>query len=159
MLYIPLCFLVFLVGVATTITASPSAEANGPDHQTCLAFGFNSADAMSCSVCETLLKVTGETQMHEECLQCCTSSANEIYELAVLEVDKKSAKRYLNIVDIMKRAEGINLVLRHRRGSPPTLLMYRERDDEEASERIGVTSWTADVLEEYIVSHTQNTDE
>jgi hypothetical protein len=92
--------------------------------------------------------------MNEECLQCCTSSANEIYELAVLEVDKKTAKRYGNIVDIMKKAEDIDLVIRHRRGSRPTLLMYKERDDEEASEVIGVSSWNADVLEEYVTSHT-----
>jgi hypothetical protein len=92
--------------------------------------------------------------MNEECLQCCASSADEIYELAVLEVDKKTAKRYGNVVDMMKRAKDIELVLRHRRGTRPTLLMYKERDDEEASEAIVVSSWSADVLEEYIKSHT-----
>lgn len=92
--------------------------------------------------------------MHEECQQCCTPSTNEMYELAVLEVDKRSAKRFVNIADIIKKAEEIDLVLRHRRGSAPTLLMYTERDDEDASERIGVGSWTADLLEEYVVSHT-----
>jgi hypothetical protein len=146
-----------LIGVALFMCVT-GAENDGSgsalDHQQCLSLGFNSAEAMSCSVCETLLKVTGEKQMNEECLQCCTSSANEIYELAVLEVDKKTAKRYGNIVDIMKKAEDIDLVIRHRRGSRPTLLMYKERDDEEASEVIGVSSWNADVLEEYVTSHT-----
>ena len=36
---------------------------------------------------------------------------------------------------------------------------YRERDDEDASERIGVSSWTADVLEEYLSGHTQSESE
>jgi hypothetical protein len=151
-------FFCFIVLLATSVAiATPSSNRDDgvtSDNQACLSLGFNSAEGMSCTVCDTLLKVTGEKQMHEECLQCCTSSENEVYELAVLEVDKKSAKRYVNIVNIMKKAEDIDLVLRHRRGSPPTLLMYKERDDEEPSERIGVTSWTADVLEEYIVSHT-----
>ena len=142
----------FILLSVSFVLAIPSSDTL--DNEACLALGFNSAESMSCSVCETLLKVTGEKQMNEECLKCCTSSINEMYELAVLEVDKKAAKRYVNIVDIMKRAEDIDLVLRHRRGSPPVLLMYRERDDEEPSERISVFTWTAEVLEEYIVSHT-----
>lgn len=143
------CLFVFALCIAVS-----TSNASTPDNQQCLSYGFNSAESMSCSVCETLLKVTGEKQLNDECLQCCTSSSNEIYELAVLEVDKKTAKMYVNIVDIMKKSEELDLVLRHRRGSRPTLLMYKERDDEEASEVIGVSSWTADVLTEYINSHT-----
>ena len=122
-LYTGMMNFLLCVVVLLTVLAISTGDDIALDHQACLSLGFNSAEAMSCSVCETLLKVTGEKQIHEDCLQCCTSSANEIYELAVLEVDKKAAKRYVHMADIMERAEAINLVLRHRRGSPPTLLM------------------------------------
>lgn len=118
--HILLCCILLLSGVATITSTS---DVDVIDHKACLSLGFNSAEFMSCSVCETLFKVTGEKQIQEECLKCCTSSANEIYELAVLEVDKRAAVRYVHMMDIMERADAMDLVLRHRRGSPPTLLM------------------------------------
>ena len=86
-------------------------------------------------------------------MQCCKMPENEFYELAVLELDKKMSKRYENIVTIMKIASELNLVLRHKYMARPTLLMYKDRTDEEPSEVIHVSSWRADVLEEYLKSH------
>jgi hypothetical protein len=136
-------YVIFLIAISRAVSS---------DKSDCLSLGFNS-DVLMCNTCETMKKVTGDNDLHEDCMQCCKMPENELYELAVLELDKKMAQRYENIATIMKSASELNLILRHKYMARPTLIMYKDRTDDEPSEVISVVNWNADIFEEYLKSH------
>mmetsp|Transcript_13732 Transcript_13732/g.14294 ORF Transcript_13732/g.14294 Transcript_13732/m.14294 type:complete len:240 (+) Transcript_13732:1281-2000(+) len=125
---------------------------NQNNNSKCFSLGFNSNN-LQCQTCDNLLKVTGDKVLFEECKECCNSQEDEQFELIVLEVDKKLLKRFENIESVVKSSEDLNIILRHKYMSLPTLLMYKERTDDEPTEVIAISSWTSDVLIDYIKSH------
>mmetsp|Transcript_7128 Transcript_7128/g.10619 ORF Transcript_7128/g.10619 Transcript_7128/m.10619 type:complete len:149 (+) Transcript_7128:36-482(+) len=131
------------------IHITPSALSSDSD---CLSQGFN-RDVLQCNTCERLLKVTDDNDLFEECQKCCSITGNDMFQLAVLEVDRKMLHHYENIMTIAKSANELNLMLRHKYMARPTLLMYSERTDDEPAEVISVASWTADVMQEYLRTH------
>ena len=119
----------------------------------CLSLGFNS-NSLQCNICDNLLKITDDFLLFEECKECCKlQGEEEKYELIILESDQKILKRYENILNILQELEELNVIMRYKYRTLPTLLMYKERIDDEPTEIIEISSWSSDTLIDYIKSH------
>jgi hypothetical protein len=124
-----------------------------PSDEECLAsLGFNRANTQ-CVDCDLFGSVAGDTVLRDECLQCCSVRTEEKFQLAVIELDEHYAARLSNVKSIIKAADALNVVLRYRIGSRPTLLMYKERTDDTPEVELNIFSWTLETFKEYISDH------
>jgi hypothetical protein len=53
---------------------------------------------------------------------------------------------------IVEKANELNLIIKNKYGAA-TLLMYKNKSDEEPSESIIVSLWGVDMIEEYLKTH------
>ena len=118
----------------------------------CRALGFNK-NVVQCADCAVVSRVMNDEELHSDCLACCDTKEEEQYQLAVLEIDPRFAARIPNMMDIIKIADQLNVVVRHTPGARPVLLMYKERTDDVPLEEINVFSWSVDTFKEYIAEH------
>jgi hypothetical protein len=118
----------------------------------CAELGFNSG-VVQCSDCRVLGASTGEESLAQECARCCSLKSEEKFQLAVLELDSRYAARMKNLGELISQADALNVVVRNRIGARPSLLMYKERDDELPEVELNVFSWTVDIFKEYIADH------
>jgi hypothetical protein len=123
----------------------------------CSPLGYNPA-TLSCDICEKLSHVIQDPTLTQECYDCCfiPSDANTFYELTILEVDKNILKRFEKLSEFLKlSSEEYSVIVRHKYMSLPTLLMYKERIDDEPSQVVGIESWSVEELKEYLDAHTK----
>jgi hypothetical protein len=121
----------------------------------CKNVGFNK-DTLQCTTCETLNKVVGDSDFYQECKSCCIVPTEEIYEKAVLEIDKRILTYAGDIKKVMKsvkKEDKVDFEVRYKFGSRPTLLMYKKRSDESPSESVSVGSWEESLLSDYLKVH------
>lgn len=142
----------------------------------CATLGFN-AESLLCATCTAVLRVVGDEDLHQECLSCCTKSAEEEkYAHAVLELDKRFVAAFPDVGvilhSILAKKEGksgkkegkagkervveIPMQVAHRYsfGARPTLHLYRGKDDTQPADSISVSTWTVDVFTDFFASHT-----
>lgn len=117
----------------------------------CESHGFNVA-VLSCDSCEILHKILDHSTTYDNCKVCCIEKVEEVYELAVLEVDKRFLEFMKDISEVVKSKKELNLKVRYRNGVP-TLLMYKNKADPQAAESITVGSWDKNTFVEYLSSH------
>mmetsp|Transcript_37077 Transcript_37077/g.37747 ORF Transcript_37077/g.37747 Transcript_37077/m.37747 type:complete len:147 (+) Transcript_37077:141-581(+) len=123
---------------------------NGSSNDICLNKGFNK-ETLKCDTCESLKKIVSDEDLYKECGSCCTSVMDEKFELAVLELDKRFLSRLPDLKAVLK--SNLELSVRYRYGAIPTLLMYKERNDEFPSESINCISWNKELFKDYLSSH------
>ena len=75
--------------------------------QQCLELGFNPS-TLQCDTCESLSRVVGDEELYQDCSRCCasTNSDKDIYELAVVEVDKRFVEMFANLPDLLSAIPG-----------------------------------------------------
>jgi len=118
----------------------------------CLELGFNSM-LLSCEVCDTLERIVADKGLYQECSECCSVNQLDKFELAVFECDRRFLSRFPDLKAVVKAKSELNLDVRYRFGAAPTLLMYKDRGDENPVESLNVYSWTKDVFRDYLVTH------
>ena len=148
-----------MVALTILLLAAVAFEANAQETglqptEQCADLGFNSG-TLQCSDCQILGDSTGDEKLSEECGKCCQTKVEEIFELAVLELDSRYTSRLPGLAKIVKSAEALDVVIRNRVGVRPTLYMYKERTDELPEVELNIFSWTLDVFQEYISAHTE----
>lgn len=117
----------------------------------CAAHGYNVA-VLSCDTCEQIRKVVDHAKTYENCKSCCIEKAEETYELAVLEVDKRYVAFMKEISSVIEDKAKLKLKVRYRSVSP-TLRMYKVKGDSEPAESIAVGSWEKKTFEDYLSTH------
>lgn len=117
----------------------------------CQAFGYNPA-VLACETCEHMNKILDHQATYANCKACCIEKVEEIYNLAVLEVDKRYLHFMKEISAVIEKKKDLQLKVRYRYGNP-TLYMYKEKGDSEAAESIAVGSWDKSTFEEYLSTH------
>lgn len=124
----------------------------------CLDYGFN-REALSCGTCRQSvgLVFSEQSEVFENCLRCCSELSSdraeeEVFERAVLYVDRHALRYLPDLEQVVKNKKQLRLVVKYRFG-PPQLLMFKGKEDEEASEEISVQSWTKDTLVDYLSTH------
>lgn len=125
----------------------------------CVDYGFNSA-ALQCSTCtEVVSPILGDSEILTRCNACCTTSSSsssspsiEKYAKAVLEMDKRSVPYLPNIEKVIAQKKALKLTVKFTYGMP-RLLMYKAKDDSEASETIVVNKWDVDTFQDYLREH------
>lgn len=144
----------------------------------CLAKGFASP---SCSVCDSLKRIVGSADASsaiiDECSSCCVTNAqDEVYKLAVLEVDKRFLQAFPSIKDLITKQKPpknkgkagktgkeaattapadppLPLQIRYKFGQHPHLLLYTNKDDEVPANTISVGNWDRALMKDFLDSH------
>ena len=125
---------------------------------TCLDYGYNPT-ALDCTTCDVIGQILGDqAEAKKKCLTCCNTiiNAEEIYEKAVLEVDKRALPYMPDVQAVVEKKKDLKLSIRYRFGGSPRLLMYKDKDDDEPSESLSVYSWTKDTFIDYLKSHVRS---
>jgi hypothetical protein len=138
------------------ISALHGTELSSDQLERCVSLGYNSA-TLSCDICEKLSRIIQDPGLTQECHECCftTGDENTFYELTILEVDKNILKRFEHLSQFLKTsADDYSVIVRHKYMALPTLLMYKERIDDEPSRVVGIESWSVEELKEYLDAHT-----
>lgn len=117
----------------------------------CQAFGYNPA-VLTCETCEHMHKILDHQATYTNCRACCIEKVEEIYNLAVLEVDKRYLHFMKEISAVIDKKKDLQLKVRYRYGNP-TLYMYKEKGDIDPAESIAVGSWDKNTFEEYLTTH------
>jgi len=117
----------------------------------CSELGFN-INNLNCKTCDTILKILDHEIIYNNCKLCCNEKIEEIYTYAILEVDKRFLPFMKDISLIVEKSDELNLIIKNKYGSA-TLLMYKDKSDEEPTESIIVSSWKMDMIEEYLKTH------
>lgn len=128
-----------------------SAVALGILREDCASHGFNVA-VLSCESCEHMNKILDHSATYENCKSCCIEKVEELYEQAVLEVDKRYVAYMKEISSVIENKQKLKLKIRYRT-SAPTLYMYKEKGDTVPAESIAVGSWEKSTFEEYLSTH------
>lgn len=128
-----------------------SAVALGILREDCASHGFNVA-VLSCETCEHMNKILDHSATYQNCKSCCIEKVEEVYELAVLEVDKRYVSYMKEISSVIENKQKLKLKIRYRT-SAPTLYMYKEKGDTTPAESIAVGSWEKATFEEYLSTH------
>ena len=151
------CMLVFLLVMMTQLhyfTHAAKSKSTTLTPEACLDYGFNS-NVLVCSTCEEVGQILGEqSDAKLTCSQCCVADSKneEKYKKAILEVDKRTLPFLPDIEKVVKDKKKLKLTVRYRMG-PPSLQMFKSKDDDEAAETISVQNWTQDLFQEYISAH------
>jgi hypothetical protein len=122
----------------------------------CAVMGFN-AELLQCSTCDSFRGLS----LEEECNACCHTPVEEKYELVVLEVDKRWLSWYESVATLVKMAkqktpnEFSDIVVRYQFGARPQLHLYIEKDDEFAADSVSISSWSLDVISDFVASNTK----
>jgi hypothetical protein len=100
---------------------------------------------------------TEQHEVYTKCLSCCRNdesqnASDEMFEKAVLMVDKTALKFLPDIDYMVKNKKKYNITVKYRYG-PPQLALYKQRDDGDPSDFISIHNWTKDTIIEYLVSH------
>ena len=93
-----------LLSIILTFLAFIFITVSSSDTQTCLNLGFNK-ESLQCQSCAAIQRVIGDEELFEDCLSCCMSVDKELYDFAVLEIDKRSLAYYPNLGAIIKVIE------------------------------------------------------
>lgn len=117
----------------------------------CVELGYN-VNNLNCKTCDIILKILDHEKIYNDCKLCCTEKMEEIYTHAVLEVDKRYLPFMKDLSIIVEKANELNLIIKNKYGAA-TLLMYKNKSDEEPSESIIVSLWGVDMIEEYLKTH------
>lgn len=141
---IALLFLLFLLASHISSTSAIAQEQ-------CLERGFN-PQVLLCSTCEHVQKVLGQQEVYDDCRSCCIEKQEEVYEKAVLQMDKRYLPYYREMQDVIEQKESLRLKVKFLSGNP-MLLMYTKKDDTEAADTISVGTWRLDTFKEYLATH------
>ena len=117
----------------------------------CASYGFNVA-VLSCETCEHINKILDHSGTYDNCKTCCIEKIEEIYEVAILDVDKRYLSFMKEISLVVEKKKELNLKVRYRSGNP-TLYMYKTKNDNEPTETITVSTWDKSTFEEYLLTH------
>lgn len=117
----------------------------------CSSYGFNE-NTLQCSTCETLSKIVSNRDAYENCKVCCIEKVEDLFGLAVLEVDNRYLAHMADLDAIVAKKDELKLKVKYRFGSP-VLKMYKASSDEEPAETIAVGTWNQDNFKEYLKSH------
>jgi hypothetical protein len=142
---------VMMNGLTLLVFALLSAVAFAIIREDCASYGFNVA-VLSCETCDHMNKILDHTATYENCKSCCIEKVEEVYEQAVLEVDKRYIAYMREISAVIENKQKLKLKVRYRTATP-TLNMYKEKGDSVPAESIPVGSWDKATFEEYLSTH------
>lgn len=117
----------------------------------CKLYGFNS-NILECSTCQYILKTLNHEATYDKCSKCCIEKVEEKYNYAILEVDKRYLPFMKELSLVVESKNELKLKVKYKYGSP-TLYMYKDKLDSEASEVISVGNWKKDTFVEYLSTH------
>lgn len=117
----------------------------------CIELGYN-INNLNCKTCDIILKILDHEKIYNDCKLCCTEKIEETYTHAILEVDKRYLPFMKDLSVIVEKANELNLIIKNKYGAA-TLLMYKDKSDDEPSESIIVSLWRVDMIEEYLKTH------
>ena len=145
----------WVLAVTLVLATTLPVRANTND---CVALGFN-PDKLVCSTCDLFVE---STILMEECKACCHVPSQDLYELIVLEFDKRWIDYHDPIRTITKEVKNKKkdsssifqkVKIKTRFGARPTLHMYSAIGDDAPSDSVPIMTWSLDVIEDYIKSH------
>jgi hypothetical protein len=135
--------------------------------QQCLDYGYNHATLL-CSTCRSVAAIFAEhSELHAHCLHCCASSSSssstdnsallneEIFQKAVLFVDKHSLPFLPDIDHVVKHKKQLSLQVKYRFGAPQ-LRMFKNKNDDvsaAAAETVSIQNWDKTTIIEYLSTH------
>jgi hypothetical protein len=121
----------------------------------CKVAGFNPT-TLQCGTCESLNKIVGDVDLYSECKECCITPVEEVFEVAVLEIDKRMmsfAGEVKKAIKTMKKESKFDFTVKYKFGSRPTLQMFKAKSDDTPSDSIPVGNWDENMLTDYLKGH------
>ena len=116
----------------------------------CLALGFEKG-VTQCGTCEQVKSVLGDEEFYGDCLTCCETPAQERYERAVFELDRRMLRFHKHLQKIIKelrKHDGIEV--KNRMDQRPVLRLYTKEDDESPTESVNILGWDLEMLQEFL---------